>query len=76
MKFTDEPHVVNRDVSDDWGCTFTKGFEILEGFYYDRMNNSPYKYKLIKFYNRSYFSKDESIWYIEQHVEVNFVNII
>jgi hypothetical protein len=22
--------------------------EILKGFYYDRMNNSPYKYKLIK----------------------------
>ena len=48
MKCTDEPHVVNRDVSDDWGCTFTRGSEILKGFYYDRMNNSPYKYKQIK----------------------------
>jgi hypothetical protein len=48
MKATDEPHVLNRDVSDDWRCTFTRGSEILKGFYYDRMNNSPYKYKLIK----------------------------
>jgi hypothetical protein len=48
MKVTDEPHVVNRDVSDDWGCTFTRSSEILKGFYYDRMNNYPYKYKLIK----------------------------
>jgi hypothetical protein len=39
MKVTDEPHVVNRDVSDDWGCTFTRVSEILKGFYYDRMNN-------------------------------------
>ena len=38
----------NRDVSDDWGCTFTRGSDILKGFYYDRMNNSPYKYKIIK----------------------------
>lgn len=48
MKVTDEPHVVNRDISDDWGCTFTRGSEILKGFYYNRINNSPYKYKLIK----------------------------
>ena len=48
MKATDELHVVNRDLSDDRGCTFTRGSEILKGFYYDRMNNSPYKYKLIK----------------------------
>ena len=48
MKVTDEPHVMNRDVSDDWGCTFTRGSEILKSFYYDRMNNSSYKYKLIK----------------------------
>ena len=48
MKVTDEPHVVNREVSDDWGCTFTRISEILKGFYYDRMNNYPYKYKQIK----------------------------
>ena len=48
MKVTDEPHVVNRDLSDGCGCTFTRGSDILKGFYYDRMNNSPYKYKIIK----------------------------
>ena len=48
MKVTDEPHVVNRDASDDWGFTFTRSSEILKSFYYDRMNNSHYQYKLIK----------------------------
>jgi hypothetical protein len=38
MKVTDELHVVNRDVSDDKDVHS----------HYDRMNNSPYKYKLIK----------------------------
>jgi hypothetical protein len=32
MKVTNEPHVVNRNVSDDWGFTFTRGSEFLKSF--------------------------------------------
>lgn len=48
MKVTEVPDKLKKNATDDWGGSFCKTADVVKGLYYDRVDNSATKYRLIR----------------------------